>query len=256
MFYIIFFCYPYTEYRFNLWKAHKTVETRTFGQLVIRVSRMGIAMLPVLKILQVTLLLLSTSIHILGDKDVPPRPVDPCKTTDCEECEDCADDCLIFNCTNCQEEFVITRSCALAMLTAGGVGVPVTMGFLGLFGFAAVGVSSGSLAALWQSTMAGVKEGCLLYYKVSQLLVFHFLELRSYLVLLVLLCVNSVEDLDRWPAQIWGALHKLIVREIVIRTVAFQVTGNLTCTPGTYSLIICSWFINAWYTEIIKCQTQ
>lgn len=117
---------------------------------------MGIAMLPVLKILQVTLLLLSTSIHILGDKDVPPRPVDPCKTTDCEECEDCADDCLIFNCTNCQEEFVITRSCALAMLTAGGVGVPVTMGFLGLFGFAAVGVSSGSLAALWQSTMAGV----------------------------------------------------------------------------------------------------
>ena len=114
---------------------------------------MGMTMFPVLKI---TLLLLSTSIHILGDKDVPPQPVDPCTIMNCEECEDCADDCLIFNCTNCREEFVITRSCALAMLTAAGVVVPVAMGVLGLFGFAAAGVSSGSLAALWQSTMAGV----------------------------------------------------------------------------------------------------
>lgn len=122
--------------------------------------------LSVLKILEVTLFL-STFVHILGNEDVPPPPVDPCTTMNCEECED---HCFVYNC-NCgrvchnkrrsrdchyQKEFVITRSCALAMLVASGVGVPLATGVLGLFGFAAVGVSSGSLAALWQSTMAGV----------------------------------------------------------------------------------------------------
>mmetsp|Transcript_30274 Transcript_30274/g.76426 ORF Transcript_30274/g.76426 Transcript_30274/m.76426 type:complete len:189 (-) Transcript_30274:185-751(-) len=61
-----------------------------------------------------------------------------------------------------ETSFTIPRKCVYAMLVGAGVGVFGTLlagPILGVFGFGVAGVTSGSLAALWQASMGSVAAG-------------------------------------------------------------------------------------------------
>ena len=92
--------------------------------------------------------LLSSSTLIVGDGEV-----DLCAK--CTKCKYCERRCISNECPGCEENFKITRSCVIAMTIGAGLAVPFATFVLGVVGFTAVGVTAGTLAALWQSTMAG-----------------------------------------------------------------------------------------------------
>mmetsp|Transcript_104441 Transcript_104441/g.336627 ORF Transcript_104441/g.336627 Transcript_104441/m.336627 type:complete len:191 (+) Transcript_104441:93-665(+) len=63
-----------------------------------------------------------------------------------------------------ETSFTIPRKCVFAMLVGASVGVFGTLlagPILSLFGFTAAGVTSGSLAALWQASMGSIAAGSL-----------------------------------------------------------------------------------------------